>query len=110
LGLLNRFERQLLTCRIHIRVVVGADRQRNAPQRHRRSGIEFRGTLKGPCRFFMVKAINQSDALVEKFLSLLAFCVNRMVLPAYNGNREVDRLCFLVFVLRGSDGGEHQHE
>ena len=43
----------------------------------------------------MVKGINQSDALVEKFLSFLVFRVNRMVLPTYSGNREVDRLCFL---------------
>jgi hypothetical protein len=56
----------------------------------------------------VVETINQSYALIEKFLRLFAFCVNRMMLPPYSGNRQVDGLCFLVLVLSRSEWSEQQ--
>ncbi len=60
-------------------VVIWAQRQSDAPVRHRQFWIELRGTRERPPRFVVVESINQLQSLIEKLLGLLVLSRNRMM-------------------------------
>ena len=74
--------RRLLAVGVDVEVDVRSERQRDAPVRHRRRGIELGGPAERADRLVVIERVDERQALIEELLRLGAFRGDRMVQPA----------------------------
>ncbi len=87
-GLFDLGARLLQPVRLRLGVVVvGAERERHAPVRHRRLRIELGSARKGAVRLLVVEAEEEHDALVEVPLGLCARGPDRVPVGAHSGQQ-----------------------
>ena len=72
--------------RIDRQIVIGTQRQRDAPPCHGQFRIELGRALKRSPRFVVIESVDEVQSLIEKLLGLAIFGRNRMMNIAQTGN------------------------
>ena len=100
--------RVLLPGRVDVEVDVWTERQRDAPERHRRGWIEQSGAPERADGFVVVECIHKRQALIEELLGVLALGGDRVMRVAETGHERRGAAGGLI--VRGLAGEECEQE